>query len=73
MYVDKDGTQHAELIEIKPFDQTGQVKTRSRNNALAAVKNAAKWAAAQAYCEKNGLKFRVITERELFHMGGGTL
>ena len=73
MYIDKEGVQHAELIEIKPFDQTGQVKTRSRNNALAAVKNAAKWAAAQAYCEKNGIKFRVITERDLFHMGKGNV
>lgn len=73
IYIDKDGTQHAELIEIKPYSQTGAKKTRSRNDAYAAVKNTAKWAAAQAYCAHQGIKFRVITEHDIFKMGGATI
>lgn len=68
-YLDRDGNQHVEIVEIKPYKETGQKKTRSQRDALVSLRNLAKWAAAQAYCEKQGFKFRVLTENELFRMG----
>lgn len=69
MYLDRDGTQHVEIVEVKPFKETGQQKTRSQRDTLVSIRNLAKWAAAQAYCEKNGFKFRVLTEFDIFSMG----
>jgi len=69
IYLDRDGVKHAEIIEIKPNNQTGKIKTKSRNNAYAAVKNTAKFQAAEAYCAKQGISFRVLTENEIFHQG----
>ena len=37
-----------------------------RNQAMAAL-NAIKWQAAQKWCANNGIKFRVVTEKDLFH------
>ena len=31
------------------------------------IKNKAKWSAARAWCAKQGLGFRVITENEIFN------
>lgn len=69
IYLDRDGTQHVEIVEVKPFKETGQQKTRSQRDTLVSIRNLAKWAAAQAYCEKNGFKFRVLTEFDIFSMG----
>jgi hypothetical protein len=30
------------------------------------VMNSAKWKAAEAYCKKNNITFKIITEKELF-------
>ena len=68
MYVDANGQQHAEVIEVKPHKETGQAKTRSRRDALVAVKNQAKWAAAHAWCAANGMTFRVVTEFDMFRV-----
>lgn len=70
VYVDRDGAQHIEVVEVKPQKETGTKPTRSRRDALMAVKNQAKWAAAQAYCAANNMTFRVVTEFDLFRMGG---
>jgi hypothetical protein len=29
----------------------------------------AKWQAANAWCKQQGMKFRVVTENEIFHKG----
>lgn len=66
IYTDREGKQHAEMVEIKPSGQTlGEAK--SRQNQLMAVVNHAKWEAARAWCKGNGLGFRVITENEIFN------
>ena len=31
--------------------------------------NYAKWDAAQKWCKRNGLTFRVVTEEDIFHQG----
>ena len=68
-YRTKNNTVKAELIEIKPKGQSviaeGQ---RPRDRAVVAI-NYAKWAAAQAWCKRQGLEFRVITEDQMFHNG----
>lgn len=60
------------LIEIKPYAQTlPPVSTRGKSkrtlleeSATYAV-NQAKWDAAQAYCDKHGIKFHIFTEYEI--------
>lgn len=70
VYIDQNGAQHAEIVEIKPSSQTGGPKTKRKNDILAAARNQAKWLAAQDYCAKNGLSFRVLTEEALFKLKG---
>ena len=69
VYIDGNGQKHAELIEIKPSSQTGQKKTKSAVNNAQIIKNHAKWSAALQFCEINGIKFRIITELEMFKKG----
>lgn len=59
----------AEMIEIKPKKQSViESKASARDRAIVAV-NYAKWAAAQKWCQRNGLTFRVVTEDQLFTNG----
>lgn len=69
-YTDANGKQHAELIEVKPKNQTslGEAKRNTRNQAHA-VLNAAKWEAANAYCKQQNIRFRVVSEEDIFHNG----
>ena len=70
-YADKTGKQFVELIEVKPYNQTSLKEAgRSKHNQLHAVVNQAKFEAANAYCKQNGIKFRIVTERDIFHSGG---
>jgi hypothetical protein len=58
-----------ELIEIKPKKQSIlESKASVRDRAIVAV-NYAKWAAAQAWCKRAGIVFRVITEDDIFRNG----
>lgn len=66
-YVDNKGKQKAELIEVKPVNQTLREKVgKNRNNQAQYIVNKAKWAAAQAYCKQQGIVFRIITENDIF-------
>ena len=57
---------NAEFIEIKP---AGQIlgNARSAGQKAQAVVNEAKWQAAKAFCDRQGVGFRVLTEHELFN------
>jgi len=70
VYQNKHGQQIAEVVEIKPKKQSliESKVASARDRAVVAV-NHAKWAAAMAYCKQANLKFRVITEDDLFHNG----
>lgn len=58
-----------EIIEIKPRKQSMmEGKMSDRDRAVVAV-NMAKWAAAQAWCKRAGIVFRVLNEDSLFHNG----
>ncbi len=71
VYVDKNGTKHAEVVEVKPLSQT-QLESvgKSQYNQQQYVKNMAKWEAATAWCKQKGIKFRVVNEGDIFHQGG---
>lgn len=69
-YADKNGTMQVELIEVKPQSQTLFEKAgKNRTNQLQWAKNQVKWRAAQNWCNKQGIKFRVLTENDLFVNG----
>jgi hypothetical protein len=69
-YVDRNNATNIDVIEIKPQNQAvlesvGKNKTRQAQF----VQNQAKWSAANAWCRQQGIRFRVVTENELFHNG----
>ena len=66
VYEDRNKNKKAEMIEVKPSAQM-LGEARGPNQQAAAVVNAAKWEAARAWCKKQGLGFRVITEREIYN------
>ena len=68
MYVNKDGSKIGEVVEIKPLKETSLMEAgRSVRAQAAAVLNMAKWEAARAWCNQNGLRFRIVTENDIFH------
>ena len=69
VYTDANSKKHVELIEVKPFNQTVQEKAKSKNNRAHYLLNQAKWSAANAYCKQNKIRFRVVTENDIFHTG----
>ena len=70
-YQDANGKRRTELVEIKPSTQsTMEGAGRSKRNQLNVVVNNAKWQAATAWCKQKRIRFRVITENDLFHQGG---
>lgn len=69
-YVDKNSQVHVELIEVKPLNQTLKEKVgKNRNNQIQYARNVAKWRAAQAWCKQQGIKFRIVSENDIFHTG----
>lgn len=69
-YVDKNGKMNVDLLEIKPANQAILEKVgKNKVNQAQFIRNKAKWEAANAWCKKQGIRFRIITENELFHNG----
>jgi len=66
VYSDKDGKNHAELVEIKP---SGQIlgNAKGQYDKAHAVINDAKWKYARQYCQQQGIGFRIITEKDMFN------
>lgn len=71
-YVNKNGQEITELIEVKPYAQvmgppeTPKRKTKSWAKAVQTyATNMAKWEAAKVVCEEMDWKWRVLTERDL--------
>ena len=70
-YKTRNNTLIAELIEIKPKKQSVIESKMSNRDRMVVAINYAKWDQATKWCKRNGLKFRVITEDDLWHNGGG--
>jgi hypothetical protein len=69
IYQDKLGQKKAELVEIKPKKQTMLEEKMSVRDRAAVIVNSAKWAAASAWCKRNSISFRVVTEDNIFYNG----
>jgi hypothetical protein len=69
VYKDKNGNLQTELIEVKPYRECVVTpKTKDPEKMVIAV-NHAKWEAAEKFCQLNGLKFRVLHEKNMFLNG----
>lgn len=76
VYVDRDGKQHIEMIEVKPLketpgyqrvsEKTNRKMPLSKKDQAAQAVNFVKWEAARSFCSKRGITFRVVTEQSLF-------
>jgi len=67
VYQDRAGNKKTEVIEIKPKGQAVISEARSQQEKAAVVLNMAKWEAAQAWCKRMGMTFRIVTEEQLFN------
>jgi len=67
-----DGSIETKIVEIKPKKQTmepiiGKKHKRTvLNETLTYQINKAKWQSAIKFCDKNNIKFTILTEEELF-------
>jgi len=66
VYVDANQKRHTEVVEIKPSTQTTMESARSYQDKLSVAINMAKWAAADNWARANNMRFRVITEYDIF-------
>jgi hypothetical protein len=66
VYVDANQRKHTELVEIKPSTQTTMESAKSYRDKLSVAINMAKWAAADAWAKANNMRFRVVTEYDIF-------
>jgi hypothetical protein len=71
VYKNKAGKVVKELIEIKPEAQTKapRRKKNGKSNVYEQVTyaiNIAKWQAATKWANERGIKFRILTEKQLF-------
>lgn len=65
-YLGADGKIHAQILEIKPYKQCHMELAKSKRDKLTVLVNQAKWSFAMDYCKKNGIEFKIITERNLY-------
>jgi len=71
-YLNEEGKIVQEVIEIKPLKQqiaptfTGKNKKQQLYEAITWAINTAKWAAAEIYCNKYGMKFRKLSESQQY-------
>ena len=69
-FIDANGKERKQLIEIKPEKQTKPSKSRKPTVKLqenyAYEVNTAKWRAAQLWCDHNGVEFVIATEKSIF-------
>jgi hypothetical protein len=54
------------MIEVKPKKQTFLKENASKKEKITWIINSAKWDAANTYCLKNNIVFKIITEKDLF-------
>jgi hypothetical protein len=66
VYMDKNKKKHAELIEIKPANQSDPMLAKTRGQQAQTAINLAKWDAATKWAAKRGMRFRVINENDIY-------
>jgi hypothetical protein len=63
---DNNGDKKFWMIEVKPKKQTFLKENASKRDTITWIVNQAKWKAAEQYCSKNNIEFKIITEKEIF-------
>lgn len=67
VYQNKKKQKIAELIEIKPNNQAKfESVGKNMQNQAAYIVNRAKWEAANKWAKLKGIRFRVVTESDIF-------
>lgn len=66
VYVDANQKHHTELIEIKPLAQVTMETAKTLKDKYSVAINMAKWAAADNWARANNIRFRVVTEFDIF-------
>ncbi len=66
VYTDAKQNKHTELIEIKPSKEVTMETAKSYRDKLMVAINMAKWAAADSWAKANNIRFRVVTEYDIF-------
>ncbi len=66
VYTDAKQNKHTELIEIKPSKEATMETAKSYRDKLMVAVNMAKWAAADSWARANNIRFRVVTEYDIF-------
>jgi TnsA endonuclease N terminal len=66
-YQDKNGNKISEIIEVKPKTQAVLELAKSQQEKAAVVLNMAKWEACRAWCQRHGMKFRILTEEDIYN------
>jgi hypothetical protein len=66
VYIDANQKQHTEVVEVKPSTETTMESARSYRDKLSVAINMAKWAAADSFCRAHNMRFRVVTEFDIF-------
>jgi hypothetical protein len=68
--VNSDGVVIRELVEIKPYKQTQPSRARKRSNKIVEdaqyTINSLKWEAATRWCAQRDIRFRLLTERDIY-------
>lgn len=62
---DVNGNEKTYLIEVKPRRETMPPRRKNLREERTFLTNSAKWKAAQKWCDKKGIQFRIMTERDL--------
>lgn len=65
-FIDRNGNEVIELVEIKPASQTFVESAKSDYDKRSLTINHAKWQAATAWCKQQGIRFRILTENQIF-------
>jgi hypothetical protein len=57
------------MVEVKPKKQTYLKENASKKEKITWIVNTAKWKAAESYCKKHNMEFKLVTEKEIFANG----
>jgi TnsA endonuclease N terminal len=69
VYRGPHNTTKAELIEIKPRNQSILAENMKDSQRATIAVNYSKWQAATRWAKQNGLSFRVLNESDIFQQG----
>lgn len=63
---DKKGKIHKYMYEIKPAKEAFTTRAKTKYDKICLIVNICKWKAAQEFCKRYGIIFKILTEEQLF-------